>query len=181
MSTSGLYVWHIRDCNNYTSEITPFSRPYYLVVGFYFCTCISYCQTSLTLQWDAYIALSSSPIEARRRATQMKLTAAVQRQQRHTWATTHTSTMINTFRHKLFIRRTGCLVHLTAERRGINVFFRRNPTYCISPYAIVVSMFVGMSVCLCLCVCMCVYVCVCVYAAFVDARKTVWDRDVVFF
>ena len=30
-------------------------------------------------------------------------------------------------------------------------------------------------------VCVCVSVCLCVYAAFVDARKTVSDRDVVFF
>ena len=28
--------------------------------------------------------------------------------------------------------------------------------------------------------CVCVCVCVCVYAAFVDLRKTVWDRDAVF-
>ena len=33
----------------------------------------------------------------------------------------------------------------------------------------------------CLCVCVCVYVCLCVYVAFVDARKTVWGRDVAFF
>ena len=43
--------------------------------------------------------------------------------------------------------------------------FRRNATHCISLYAIVV----------------CVCVCVCVYAAFVHLRKTVSDRDVVFF
>ena len=53
--------------------------------------------------------------------------------------------------------------------------FRRNGTHCISPYAIVVC------VCVCLCVCVCVCLCVCVYAAFVDARKTVSDRDVIIF
>ena len=38
-------------------------------------------------------------------------------------------------------------------------------------------------VCVCVCVSMCACVCVshCVYAAFVDLRKTVWDREVVFF
>ena len=36
------------------------------------------------------------------------------------------------------------------------------------------------SSCMCVCVCLCVSVCVCVYAAFVDLRKTVWDRDVLF-
>ena len=45
--------------------------------------------------------------------------------------------------------------------------FRRNATHCISPYAIVM--------------CVCLSVCLCVYAAFVDARKTVWDRYVNFF
>ena len=49
--------------------------------------------------------------------------------------------------------------------------FRRNATHCISPYAIVVCVSVCVSVCLFLCV----------YAAFVDARKTVCDRDVFFF
>ena len=43
--------------------------------------------------------------------------------------------------------------------------FRCNAMHCILPYAIVV------------CVCVSVCVCVCVYAAFVDARKTVCDRD----
>ena len=37
-----------------------------------------------------------------------------------------------------------------------------------------------MCVCVCLSVCLCVCVYVCVYAAFVDLRKTGWDRDVVF-
>ena len=32
----------------------------------------------------------------------------------------------------------------------------------------------------CVCVCVCLSLCVCVYAAFVDLRKTVWDRDIVF-
>ena len=37
-------------------------------------------------------------------------------------------------------------------------------------------------VCLCVTVCVCVSMClcVCVYATFLDARKTVSDRDVVF-
>ena len=48
--------------------------------------------------------------------------------------------------------------------------FSRNATHCISPYAIV----------MCVCVCVCLSVCVRVYAAFVDLRKTVWDRDVIF-
>ena len=52
--------------------------------------------------------------------------------------------------------------------------FRRNATHCISPYAIIVC------VCVCLCVCVCVCVCLCVYTAFVDLRKTAWDRDVAF-
>ena len=43
--------------------------------------------------------------------------------------------------------------------------FRRNVTHCISPYAIVMCVYV--------CVCVCVCQCVCVYAAFVDFRKTV--------
>ena len=43
--------------------------------------------------------------------------------------------------------------------------FRRNATHCISPYAIVV----------------CVGVWMWVYAAFVDLRLTVWDRDFVIF
>ena len=30
------------------------------------------------------------------------------------------------------------------------------------------------------CVCVCLSVCVCVYAAFVDLRKTVWNREVIF-
>ena len=46
--------------------------------------------------------------------------------------------------------------------------FRWNATHCISPIAVVV------------CVCVCVCVGLCPYAAFVDARKTVWDRDVIF-
>ena len=35
-------------------------------------------------------------------------------------------------------------------------------------------------VCVCVSVCVCLSACLCVYAAFVDLRKTVWDRDVVF-
>ena len=37
-----------------------------------------------------------------------------------------------------------------------------------------------LSSCVCVCVSVCLSVCLCVYAAFVDLRKTVWDRDVVF-
>ena len=38
-----------------------------------------------------------------------------------------------------------------------------------------------LSSCVCLSICLSVCLSVCVYAAFVDDRKTVWDRDVVFF
>ena len=48
----------------------------------------------------------------------------------------------------------------------LSMVFGLNVTDCISPYAIIT--------------CVCVCLCVCVYAAFVDLRKTVGDRDVVF-
>ena len=56
------------------------------------------------------------------------------------------------------------------SRLAVKLFFRRNATHCISPYAIV----------MCVCVCVCLYVCVCMCAAFVDLRKTVCYRDAVF-
>ena len=56
--------------------------------------------------------------------------------------------------------------------------FRRYATHCISPYAII--MCVCVCVCVSVCLSVCVSVCLCVYAAFVDLRKTVWDRDVIF-
>ena len=63
---------------------------------------------------------------------------------------------------------------------GLNVLniycFRRNATHLHFAYCYRHVL----CVCVCLCVCVSVCVCVCVYAAFVDARKTVWGRDVVF-
>ena len=53
---------------------------------------------------------------------------------------------------------------------------------CIE-FRLMLSSYVCVGVCVGVCVYVraCACVCVCVYAAFVDLRKTVWDRDVVFF
>ena len=55
---------------------------------------------------------------------------------------------------------------ISVIRLEMLMIFKRNATHCISPYAII----------MCVCVCLCA----CVHAAFVDLRKTVWVRDVVF-
>ena len=74
---------------------------------------------------------------------------------------------------------TVCDADSTQKRSAVSILrrqlafnFRRNATHFVSPYAIVVCLYISV----------CVFVClsVCVYAASVDARKTVWDRDVVF-
>ena len=53
----------------------------------------------------------------------------------------------------------GCEVLATSSScNTLNnpIVFRRNATYCISHYAIIMCM------CVCLCVCLCVYMCMCV-------------------
>ena len=81
------------------------------------------------------------------------------------------------------VRRTKYLIAPGSSSTGYGIAYNsrvKTPSAVdFWPFTSLLTWEACLAVCVCMCLCVCVCVCVC--AVFVDARKTVCDRDVVFF